>query len=226
MPRAKRGGRVRDKWREKKWKIVEAPTAFGSTLIAQVPISDEEGALGRVIETTLYDLVKQDPQQYSIKLYFQISKIVGDRVQTILKGYEYSREYLRSLIRRGSSMVDMVEDFETKDKVKIRVYLLALSTNRLNASKKHRIREIAIEILIQKTKNLTYYQIAQEAVLGKVASDIYNEAKKIVQIRHIGIRKMKILGVPENLAESAEGDMPMQTKSAEGEKPVQTESAE
>ncbi len=123
-------------------------------------------------------------------------------------------------------MVDMVEDFETKDKVKIRVYLLALSTNRLNASKKHRIREIAIEILIQKTKNLTYYQIAQEAVLGKVASDIYNEAKKIVQIRHIGIRKMKILGVPENLAESAEGDMPMQTKSAEGDKPMQTESAE
>ena len=214
MPRAKRGGRVRDKWREKKWKVVEAPPAFGSTLIAQVPISDDEGAIGRVIETTLYDLVKQDPQQYSIKLYFQISKIVGDKVQTILKGYEYSREYLRSLIRRGSSMVDLVEDFETKDKVKIRVYLLALSTNRLNASKKHRIREISIEILVQKAKNLTYYQLAQEAVLGKVASDIYNEAKKIVQIRHIGIRKLKILGVPENLAESAEEETPMQVASA------------
>ncbi|MCZ6725127.1 MAG: 30S ribosomal protein S3ae [Thaumarchaeota archaeon] len=226
MPRAKRGGRVRDKWREKKWKMVEAPTAFGSTLLAQIPISDDEGAVGRVIETTLYDLVKQDPQQYSIKLYFEISKIVGDKVQTILKGYEYSREYLRSLIRRGSSMVDMVEDFETKDKVKIRVYLLALSTNRLNASKKRKIKEIAIEILIQKTKNLTYYQIAQEAVLGKVASDIYNEAKKIVQIRHIGIRKMKILGVPENLEESAEGDMPMQAKPAEGDMPMQAKPAE
>jgi len=217
MPRAKRGGRVRDKWREKKWKVVEAPAAFGSTLIAQVPISDDEGALGRVIETTLYDLVKQDPQQYSIKLYFQISKIVEDKVQTILKGYEYSREYLRSLIRRGSSMVDLVEDFETKDKVKIRIYLLALSTNRLNASKKHKIREIANELLNQKAKNLTYYQLAQEAVLGKVASDIYNEAKKIVQIRHIGIRKMKILGVPENLVESTEGDSPMQVASASAE---------
>ncbi len=215
MPRAKRSGRVRDKWREKKWKIVEAPPAFGSTLIAQVPISDDEGALGRVIETTLYDLVKQDPQQYSIKLYFQISKIVGDKVQTILKGYEYSREYLRSLIRRGSSMVDLVEDFETKDKVKIRVYLLALSTNRLNASKKHKIREISIEILLQKAKNLTYYQLAQEAVLGKVASDIYNEAKRIVQIRHIGIRKLKILGQPVNLVDSAEGETPMQVASAE-----------
>ncbi|MCZ6613362.1 MAG: 30S ribosomal protein S3ae [Thaumarchaeota archaeon] len=215
MPRAKRGGRVRDKWREKKWKMVEAPSAFGSTLLAQIPISDDEGAVGRVIETTLYDLVKQDPQQYSIKLYFEISKIVGDKVQTILKGYEYSREYLRSLIRRGSSMVDMVEDFETKDKVKIRVYLIALSSNRLNVSKKRRIKEIAIEILIQKAKNLTYYQLAQEAVLGKVASDIYNEAKKIVQIRHIGIRKMKILAKPENLEESAGGDMPMQAKPAE-----------
>jgi len=226
MPRAKRGGRVRDKWREKKWKMVEAPTAFGSTLLAQIPISDDEGAVGRVIETTLYDLVKQDPQQYSIKLYFEISKIVGDKVQTILKGYEYSREYLRSLIRRGSSMVDMVEDFETKDKVKIRVYLIALSSNRLNVSKKRRIKEIAIEILIQKAKNLTYYQLAQEAVLGKVASDIYNEAKKIVQIRHIGIRKMKILAKPENLAESSEGDKPIQAASSEGDKPIQAASSE
>lgn len=214
MPRAKRSSRVRDKWRDKKWKVVEAPAAFGSTLIAQIPISDDESAIGRVIETTLYDLVKQDPQQYSIKLYFQISKIVGDKVQTILKGYEYSREYLRSLIRRGSSMVDMVEDFETKDKVKIRVYLVALSTNRLNASKKHRIREIAIEILVQKAKNLTYYQLAQEAVLGKVASDIYNDAKRIVQIRHIGIRKLKILGVPENFVESAEEGTSIQAASA------------
>jgi len=214
MPRAKRSSRVRDKWRDKKWMVVEAPPAFGSTLLAQVPISDEESAIGRVIETTLYDLVKQDPQQYSIKLYFQISKIVGDKVQTILKGYEYSREYLRSLIRRGSSMIDMVEDFETKDKVKIRVYLVALSTNRLNASKKHRIREIAIEILVQKAKNLTYYQLAQEAVLGKIASDIYNDAKRIVQIRHIGIRKLKILGVPENLAESAEEGTSIQAASA------------
>ncbi len=214
MPRAKRSSRVRDKWRDKKWKVVEAPAAFGSTLIAQIPISDDESAIGRVIETTLYDLVKQDPQQYSIKLYFQISKIVGDKVQTILKGYEYSREYLRSLIRRGSSMVDMVEDFETKDKVKIRVYLVALSTNRLNASKKHRIREIAIEILVQKAKNLTYYQLAQEAVLGKVASDIYNDAKRIVQIRHIGIRKLKILGVPENFVESAEQGTSIQAASA------------
>ncbi|MFQ6011128.1 MAG: hypothetical protein ACE5KG_03040, partial [Nitrososphaerales archaeon] len=150
----------------------------------------------------------------SIKLYFEISKVEADKAQTILKGYEYSREYLRSLIRRGSSMVDLVEDFETKDKVKIRVYLLALSTNRLNASKKHMVREIANEILAQKAKNLTYYQLAQEAVLGKVASDIYNDAKRIVQIRHIGIRKMKILGGPENLV-GAEEEPPLQVTPAE-----------
>ncbi len=81
----------------------------------------------------------------------------------------------------------------------------------------------ANELLIKKTKNLTYYQLAQEAVLGKVASDIYNEAKKIVQIRHIGIRKMKILGTPENLPESTDGDAPMQAAPAPTPDPAPAE---
>jgi ribosomal protein S3AE len=30
-------------------------------------------------------------------------------------------------------------------------------------------------------------------VLGKIASDIYNEAKKIAPLRHVGIRKSKVV---------------------------------
>jgi len=40
---------------------------------------------------------------------------------------------------------------------------------------------------------LTIDQFAQEMVLGKIASDIYNEAKKIAPLRHVGIRKSKLV---------------------------------
>jgi ribosomal protein S3AE len=42
-------------------------------------------------------------------------------------------------------------------------------------------------------KALTMDQFVQEMVLGKIASDIYNEAKKIVPLRHVGVRKSKLL---------------------------------
>jgi ribosomal protein S3AE len=33
-------------------------------------------------------------------------------------------------------------------------------------------------------------------VLGKIASDVYNEAKKVAPLRHVGIRKSKLLAQP------------------------------
>jgi small subunit ribosomal protein S3Ae len=48
-------------------------------------------------------------------------------------------------------------------------------------------------IIKEKASTLTLDQFAQEMVLGKIASDIYNEAKKIAPLRHIGIRKSKLV---------------------------------
>jgi small subunit ribosomal protein S3Ae len=52
-------------------------------------------------------------------------------------------------------------------------------------------------IIEEKAKNLTFEHLVQEAVLGKIASDIYNEAKKIAPLRHVGVRKSKLLFTPE-----------------------------
>jgi small subunit ribosomal protein S3Ae len=47
-------------------------------------------------------------------------------------------------------------------------------------------------IIKEKAANLTFDQFVQELVLGKIASDIYNEAKKISPLRHVGVRKSKL----------------------------------
>jgi ribosomal protein S3AE len=36
-------------------------------------------------------------------------------------------------------------------------------------------------------------------VLGKIASDIYNEAKKIAPLRHVGVKKSKLANPLEQL---------------------------
>jgi len=69
---ARRKTRVKDKWREKKWVTVLAPDSFNNVPIAYIPITNEENALGRVIEVTLFDILKGDPSQHQYKMYFQI----------------------------------------------------------------------------------------------------------------------------------------------------------
>jgi small subunit ribosomal protein S3Ae len=52
------------------------------------------------------------------------------------------------------------------------------------------------QIVQGKASELTFDQFVQEMVLGKIASDVYNEAKKIAPLRHVGIRKSRLLAQP------------------------------
>lgn len=192
-------GKVRDKWKLKGWLTVLASPSFGSAPIARIPVTDAEKARGRVIETTLYDILKQDPQHYAFKLYFQVDRVEGENAQTVLRGHEYSREYLRSLVRRGSSMADFIKDYRTKDGYVVRVYCIALSQGRMNTSKKHDLRVVMDRVIGERSSGLTYDQFAQEMVLQKIASDVYNEAKKVTHLRHVGLRKSKLIKMPEAL---------------------------
>ena len=87
MPKPKRAGKVKDKWREKKWVTVLASPAFERVPVAYIPITSDDHATGKVIETTLFDITKQDPQQNMlIKLHFQITGVQGNTATTVLKG--------------------------------------------------------------------------------------------------------------------------------------------
>lgn len=196
-----RSTKVRDRWREKAWVVVEAPSIFNKMPVAYIPVTDKDRAVGRVIETTLFDIMKQDPQQISQKLFFQVSQIDGNTARTVLKGQEYSREYLRSLVRRGSSMVNYIHDYTTKDGCVVRSYVVVLTVGRINSSKKHGIRMAIDGVLKEKASNLTYQYFSHEVILGKTASDIYDEAKKIVQLRHVGVRKTKLIKLGESVSD-------------------------
>ncbi|MDA4120991.1 MAG: 30S ribosomal protein S3ae [Thaumarchaeota archaeon] len=193
----KKVAKVRDKWKLKSWVTVTASPSFGNAPIARVPLTDAEKPSGRVIETTLYDILKQDPQHYAFKLFFQIDKVEGETAHTVFKGHEYSREFLRSLIRRGSSMADFIHDYTTKDGYVVRVYCTALSQGKMNSSKKHDLRLIMDRVIGEKAGSMPYEGFAQELVLQKVASDVYNEAKKVTHLRHVGVRKSKLISRPE-----------------------------
>ena len=185
--------KIKDKWKEKKWVSVSAPDSFNNVHIADIPITDEEKAKGRVIEVTLFDILKGDPSQYQYKLYFQINKVVGEKATTIFKRYEYAKEFLRSLVRRGSSKINFVIDAKTKDGYVFRIKVIALSHRELNSSRQHALRLIAKEIIEKSVPNMTIDEFVQASCYNKINSDIMAATKKIIHLRHVGLEKVKLV---------------------------------
>jgi small subunit ribosomal protein S3Ae len=213
---AKKGGRVRDKWRDKQWVVVNKPSGFEPQVpVNYVPVTDVEQAKGRTIENTMHDMMKGNPgqsmDQHQIKIFVQIDKIVDGTASTIFKGHEYAKEFLRSLIRRGSSMITFIHDYTTMDGHTFRVAVIAFTQRRVNSSKKHEIRMVAQRILTERIPELAVDQFVQEVTgskgedfpretNSKLGAEILNEAKKITVIRHIGIKKTKLISTPESRA--------------------------
>ena len=186
---------VRDKWRGKAWYMVVAPPFFGNVELGAVPAEEQERLIGRVVEATLYDITGDFSHQY-LKMLFQINEIDGKTARTLFKGHEYSRDYLRSLVRRRTTKVDGLFNLTTKDGYKLRVAVSALTLSRIKTSQEKIIRNMMKKTINEKAAALTLDQFVQEMVLGKIASDVYNEAKKVAPLRHVGIRKSKLIAQP------------------------------
>jgi len=172
--------------------MVMAPPYFGNVELGAVPSDAPEKLVGRVIDSTLYDITNDFAHQY-LKMYFQVTEIEGKTAKTMFKGHEYSRDYLRSLVRRRTTKVDGLFNVKTKDGYALRASVSAFTLSRIRTSQERTLRTIMDKIIKEKAAALTLDQLAQEIVLGKIASDVYNEAKKIAPLRHVGIRASKVV---------------------------------
>jgi len=189
--------KIKDKWKEKRWVTVLAPDSFNNIPVAYVPITSDKTAVGRVVEVTLFDILKGDPSQHQYKLFFQINKVTEEKATTVFKRYEYAKEFLRSLIRRGSSRVNFVIDAKTKDGYVFRIKILTLSHRELNTSRKHALRLEAKKQIERIVPQMTIDEFVQAACYGKINSDIMAATKKIIRVRHVGLEKVRLLKTSE-----------------------------
>jgi small subunit ribosomal protein S3Ae len=196
---------VRDKWRGKGWYMVIAPSFFGNVELGSIPAQEPEQLIGRVVEATLYDITSDFSHHY-LKMFFQVNEIDGKTAKTLFKGHEYSRDYLRSLVRRRTTKVDALINLTTKDGFKLRIAVSALTLSRIKTSQEKIIRKIMEKIIHEKADALSLDQFVQEMVLGKIASDIYNQAKEVAPLRHVGIRKSKLIAQPQAPIQEAQAE--------------------
>ena len=190
---ARKARKIKDKWKEKKWVTVIAPDSFNDIALAYIPITDDEKTKGRVLEVTLHDILKGDPSQHQYKIFFQIDQVVDEKAKTFFKKFEYSKEFLRSLIRRGSSKINFVINTQTKDGNEFRIKIIALTYRQLNTSRQRQLRLIAKNIIEKSVPQMVLDEFVQATCYGKINAEIMASAKKIIKLRHVGLEKVKLI---------------------------------
>ncbi|HEX7514134.1 MAG TPA: 30S ribosomal protein S3ae [archaeon] len=182
-------------WKAKKWYDVVTPEIFGKMSIGSTPADDPAKLVGRVMDTTLGELTN-DLGKQNVKMHFKVNEVSGESAHTRFTGHELTRDYLRSLVKRRTSLVESNIIVTTKDGFKVHLKPMSLTIKRAGSSQIKAIRDIMNGTLRERANDLEYEQFIHEVVLGKLASDIYKKSKIIYPLRRVEISKTKILTEP------------------------------
>lgn len=190
--------RTRDKWREKVWYQVLAPEYFDSKEIGTTPAGNPELLIGRTVTPTLYDLTG-DFDKIHVKLRFKILEVTGQQAMTVFYGHEWSSDYLRGLVKRGTSRIDWIGPILTKDDYLMRISVIVFTHTRAKTSQEHAVRKAVERVIRAHAKKHTFDELVTKVVLGDLATEVYEGVKKIIPIRQCEIRKSKVLKGPEEV---------------------------
>ena len=200
MAKAKSRRRVRDTWKEKSWYTIKTPVNFEDKEIGETPAKDPELLIGRGVEVTMRELTGDFSKQY-IKLRFEIDNVAGDVANNVagdvantkFTGHKTTTDYVRSMIRRGTSRIDASAIVKTKDDRKLKLQVLAVTVRRAKSSQQRFMRKTIEDLLIEAAAEKSFDDLVKVCVNGKLASEIYHNAKKIYPLKRVEIIKSKVV---------------------------------
>ncbi|WP_251331085.1 30S ribosomal protein S3ae [Haloplanus pelagicus] len=189
--------------RGKRWYTVFAPEQYDRAELGQTVADEPEKIIGRTIETTLGDLT-DDAGANNTKLTFKITDVGSDSAYTEFVKHELTRDYLRSLVRRGASKVDATVTVLTTDDYRVRVQPVAFTTKKADRSQEQAIRRVMIDLVEEAAAERGFESFVESCVEGRLSSAIYGEAKTIYPLRRVEVQKLTLEARPEEVAAEEE----------------------
>lgn len=187
--------KIIDKWKAKKWYEVAAPKLFNSKIIGEAIAIEDNELLNRIVETSLMELGSSEEgfQRVfaSIKVKLRINEVTGKTAHTKYIGHEISQSYLRTLARKGRSVIDVVADHSTKDGEKLRLKVVAITGSNVSQNTKTNIRKAISEVLAKTVQESTFEDLILDALYGKLAGKIYNRVKSITRMTKVEVKKVE-----------------------------------
>jgi small subunit ribosomal protein S3Ae len=184
--------------RGKRWYTVFAPEQFDRAELGETMADESDKVVGRTIQTTLGELM-DDQSQNNTKLTFKVTDVGSDSAYTEFVEHELTRDYLRSLVRRGASKVDATVTVLTTDDYRVRIQPVALTTKKADRSQERAIRRVMIDLVEEAGEERTFEGLIDSVVEGRLSSAIYGEAKTVYPLRRVEVQKLSLDARPEEV---------------------------
>ncbi|GAB7093712.1 30S ribosomal protein S3ae [Halolamina litorea] len=190
----------------KRWYTVLAPEQFDRAELGETVAEEPNQVVGRTIETTQGEM-EGDQGQNNNKLTFKINDVGSDAAYTEFIKYELTRDYLRSLVRRGASKVAANVTLLTTDDYRVQMQPVALTTQKADRSQEQAIRSVMVDIVENAAEERSFEQLVDSVVEGRVSSAIYGEAKEIYPLRRVEVQKLTLEARPAEVAAEEEASV-------------------
>lgn len=187
---------------EKRWYTVLAPEEFDRQELGETPAEEPEQVYDRTIETTLGNLTSGG--ENNVKLKFQVSDVGSDTASTEFVKYELTRDYKRSLVRRGSSKIQVTITVLTTDDYRLKIQPVAYTTKQADQSQQKAIRRTMIDMVEESAEERTFESLLDSITEGRLSSGIYGEANTIYPLRRVEVQKAELVAHPEEVYEEEE----------------------
>ncbi|WP_136602316.1 30S ribosomal protein S3ae [Salinigranum halophilum] len=184
--------------RGKRWYTILAPEQFDREELGTTFADEPEKVEGRTIDVTLGEITG-DAGANNTKLTFKITEVASDTAYTEFIKHELTRDYLRSLVRRGASKIDANITVLTTDDHRVQLQPAAFTTKKADRSQEQAIRRVMIDIVEEAARERTYEQLVDSVVEGRLSSAIYGEAKVIYPLRRVEVQKLTLEARPEEV---------------------------
>ncbi|GAA0297538.1 30S ribosomal protein S3ae [Halarchaeum salinum] len=189
---------------QKRWYTVIAPEQFDRAELGETLADEPEKVLDRTIEATLGDVTGESGGENDLKLTFQVADVGSDSAYTEFVQSELTRDYQRSLVRRGSSKIASVITVETTDDYRVRLQPVAYTTKSADDSQQKAIRRLMIELVEEAAEERTFEGLIDSVLEGRLSSAIYSEANTIYPLRRVEVEKATLEAHPEEVYEEEE----------------------
>ena len=97
------------------------------------------------------------------------------------------------MIRRGTSRIDAPVVVTTKDDREVKVHVLAVTSRRAKSSQQKFMRETIENLVSESATEKSFKEFTEVLTNGRLASEIYHNAKKIYPLNRVEIIKSKVL---------------------------------
>jgi len=184
-------------FKDKDWYTVIAPKSFNFKPIGEI-LGVEGNIKGRTIENLLFDFT-DDYSDISLKLKFKVMEVNPETktCKSIFMGHQYTNDYIRSLISRGSSKIQSIINLTTKDNYTFRLTVVCTTIRRARSSQQILIRKIMREILKEFARSLNHEKFITGMIFAEFQNQILRVAKTIYPLSSSTIIKSKLVQIPE-----------------------------